>query len=275
MQIDRVAVVVPTRDRPDNLRRCLAALSRQTFEDVAIVVVDDRSVRAKDVADAVDRTLGASLVRSERRGPAAARNVGVAAAADSAIVCFTDDDCEPEPDWVASLVEALKTDTDVAVGSVENGRPDDAFSGAWHAVVDYLSQAAGVGGGAFATSNNVACLTAVAREIPFDEAYAHAAGEDRDWIARVAAAGYKVAVEPRARVVHMQTLGFRGFLRQHFRYGRGAYAFQRSRGGIEPLAFYKRLIAYAFRRGFTVGLLVVVAQVATAAGFLAERVRSR
>lgn len=267
---DRVAVVVPTRDRPEQLRRCLDALSIQTLGDIDVIVVDDGSASARRVEETVALVSNVRLIRTKHRGPAAARNAGVAAAG-GAFVCFTDDDCEPDREWVARLVDALKSGADVVAGTVENGCPDDLFASAWHAIVDYLGQTAGTSGGAFAPSNNIACRIDVARAIPFDETYENAAGEDRDWAARVVAAGHRIAREPRARVVHRQALDFRGFMRQHFRYGRGAHTFRRARGGIERPAFYIRLIAYGFSRGFTIGVLVAIAQAATAAGFFAAR----
>ena len=83
-----MTVVVPTRDRPDALTRCLAALERQTVDDFEVVVIDDRSLHRDDVRAAVARTPHARLVEGEGRGPAAARNLGVSVA-DGGIVCFT------------------------------------------------------------------------------------------------------------------------------------------------------------------------------------------
>lgn len=271
---DRVTVVVPTRDRPDQLRKCLDALNLQTLGGVDVIVVDDGSDSARGVEEAVALVGNARLIRTKHRGPAAARNAG-AAAAGGAFVCFTDDDCEPDREWVARLVDALRSGADVVAGIVENGRPDDALAGAWHAIVDFLGEYGGTAGGAFAPSNNLACRIEIIRAIPFDEAYEGAAGEDRDWCARIVAEGYRIVVEPRARVVHRQTLGLPGFLRQHFRYGKAAYSFRRPRGGLEGSSFYVGLLAYGFRRGFRTGLLVALAQIATALGFVAARARLR
>ncbi|MDP1850369.1 MAG: glycosyltransferase, partial [Solirubrobacteraceae bacterium] len=94
-----ISVVVPTRDRPEALARCLAALARQRGADeLEIVVVDD-----SDGGGAA--APGARVVHGGARGPAAARNLGVRAAR-GAIVCFTDDDCVPAPDWAQRLAAA-------------------------------------------------------------------------------------------------------------------------------------------------------------------------
>jgi hypothetical protein len=75
----------------------------------------------------------------------------------------------------------------------------------------------------------------------------------------------------------------RTFWRQHFNYGRGAFLFHqiRARHGrsameIEPLAFYRNLVAYPFshvpvKRSLLVAALLVIAQAANAAGFFLEK----
>ncbi len=60
-----VSVVVPTRDRPQKLERCLAALGE---EEIELVVVDDGSADAERVA-ALARAAGAKLVRLQGAGP--------------------------------------------------------------------------------------------------------------------------------------------------------------------------------------------------------------
>jgi glycosyltransferase involved in cell wall biosynthesis len=265
---DRVTVVVPTRDRPEQLRNCLDALSTQTLGGLDVIVVDDGSACARRVEETVGLVGNARLIRTKHGGPAAARNAGIAAAG-GAFVCFTDDDCEPDREWVARLVDALRSGADVVAGIVENGRPDDALAGAWHAIVDFLGEY-----GAFAPSNNVACRIEIIRAIPFDEAYGAAAGEDRDWCERVAAAGYRIEKEPRARVVHHQRLSPSGFLRQHYRYGEAAYMFRRRSGGVGPARFYAGLVSLGFSRGIRTGVFVALAQVATAAGYFVAWARA-
>ena len=101
-----VSVVVPTRDRPSQLDACLAAIEAQTARSYEVVVVDDGSVDAAAVSAVVARAPHARLVRGGGRGPAAARNLG-AAAARGPVLCFTDDDCRPEPGWIEALVAGV------------------------------------------------------------------------------------------------------------------------------------------------------------------------
>jgi glycosyltransferase involved in cell wall biosynthesis len=266
----RVAAVVPTRDRPHSLARCLDALDGQrALPELEVVVVDDGSRDAAAVAAAVASSARARLVRFERsRGPAAARNRG-AREADAQVLLFTDDDCEPAPDWAARLTTAIDSGADVAAGTTVNGRPNSPLAAASETIRAYLQHRT-----TFAASNNLGLAARILRDIEFDESYRY--GEDRDWCARVIRAGHSLTAEPRAVVVHRQNLDVSAFLRQQFGYGRGAYRFRRRHeriGRFEPPGFYTGLLGRGFEQGVMPGMLVGVAQAATAAGFVAEALR--
>ena len=275
--IPEVTVVVPTRDRPDRLAVCLAALERQTA-DLEIVVVDDASRDAAAVAAAVAAAPRARLVRGAGRGPAAARNAGVAAAR-APVVGFTDDDCEPVPGWAAALAARLG-DADAAAGPTRNARPENPFAAAAQAVATHLAEASvdQAGRMRFAPTSNLACRADVCAAVPFDESYPLAAGEDRDWCARLLGSGRTLVFTPDALVRHHQELSPRGFWRQQVRYGRGAYRFRAGQGTLrrpEPASFYLGLLRRGFGEGVRAGVLVGVAQVATAVGMVAEAAATR
>ena len=86
-----VTVVIPTRDRPDFLRRAITTALSQQAVDVEVVVVDDGS-RDSDAVDRVCRQSGVTLVRLPSRGNVSeARNAGIAAS-NTQWVAFLDDD---------------------------------------------------------------------------------------------------------------------------------------------------------------------------------------
>ena len=281
--LPRVSVVVPTRDRPDRLATCLAALERQTVPELEIVVVDDASRDAAAVA-AVAGAPRARLVRGAGRGPAAARNAGVAAAR-APIVCFTDDDCEPVPGWAEALAACLdpgpdSTGADAAAGPTRNGRPRSVVAAAAQAVATHLAEATidAAGRMRFAPTSNLACRAEVCAAVPFDESYPLAAGEDRDWCARLVGSGRTLAFVPGALVRHHQELTPAGFWRQQVRYGRGAYRFRAGHGILrrpERPRFYLGLLRRGFADGVRAGLLVCVAQLATAVGMIQEAAATR
>lgn len=99
-----VSIVVPTCNRPDDLRRCLESLAaQQTRHHLDIVVVDNRpgDARTKDVVAGFPQV---RLVEEHRPGLSYARNAGILAAAGS-IVVATDDDVTAPAGWIEKLVE--------------------------------------------------------------------------------------------------------------------------------------------------------------------------
>ncbi|MCP9934472.1 glycosyltransferase [Cyanobium sp. Candia 9D4] len=110
-QLD-VSVVICTRDRPQELQRCLATLPQQTYPPREIIVVDNASKHQRTRAVAMEA--GVIYLREDRPGLDFARNTG-ASYATSQIVAYTDDDVILHPNWLEGLVSAFD---DPRIGAV-------------------------------------------------------------------------------------------------------------------------------------------------------------
>lgn len=99
--VERVSVVVCTRDRPTALTRCLRAIRALDAQPGEVIVVDNapRDDATREVAEAA----GVRYVREPRPGLSRARNAGIAHARGE-IVAFTDDDATVHPSWLTRLV---------------------------------------------------------------------------------------------------------------------------------------------------------------------------
>jgi GT2 family glycosyltransferase len=250
----RVSVVVPTRDRPELLQRCLAALEKQTIP-VQVVVVEDK----------------------EGRGPAWARNEGVRQA-QGQVICFTDDDCAPFPNWAKALsTPILEGQAQATAGRTHMAAGATAADLAWEAIVSYLQEQAtkpGTSSPGFAATANLACSRELMEQLPFDESFSAAAGEDRDWAERAMRQGAAPLFVPQALVLHQPGMSVRDFLRQQYRYGRGAARYQHAGGGerrIGSSRFYMGLLGRGFAGETAPGLLICAAQVMTFVAFIAVR----
>lgn len=285
------SVIIPTYGRPRQLMECLQSLARLDYsrDCFEVIVVDDGSeVPPQAAIAAVAAKLDVLLLRQSRAGPAAARNAA-ALQARGTFLAFTDDDCQPAPDWLRALARRLASNPQCMIGGrTINALPGNPYSTASQLLIDYLYSYynADPGQARFVTSNNLAVAAERFRSIGgFDTSFPRPAAEDRELCDRWLYHGYRLMYVPEAVVHHAHTLTFRSFLRQHFTYGRGAFFFHRirSRRGagrlrVEPLAFYRNLLRYPSSHAgsawaLSLSVLLAAAQAANAAGFFWERGR--
>ena len=122
-----ISVLVASWRRPEDLRRCLAALGAQTRPATEVVVVarrHDHPTRAV-VESAPPGRARLRIVDVDVPGVVEALNVGLDAA-HGAIIAITDDDAAPRPDWLEGIHEHLRARPDVAaVGGRDWLHPDE------------------------------------------------------------------------------------------------------------------------------------------------------
>ena len=211
--MSEISVVIATKDRVALLMRLLDALARQEAAPrFDVVVVDDGSNDAtaqRAIAAAEYLPFRLCVLRQEQStGPAAARNRGWRATT-APLVAFTDDDCVPEPSWLAALSRALDAEAAHLAAGVTRFPDDQADRrGTW----SYWMEDDGRSGH-FSTCN-VAYRRAVLEAVDgFDEngfryrrAGAGAArcvnGEDTDLAWRAIEVGFRPGAAPDAVVRH-------------------------------------------------------------------------
>lgn len=105
-----ISVAISTLDRPESLGRCLDALLAGEVLPAEIVVVDQAAdLRGEQVVSARRQQEGPELVylRQPKRGLGASQNLAVRTARHP-IVAVTDDDCIPDPSWLAAIEKAFQ-----------------------------------------------------------------------------------------------------------------------------------------------------------------------
>ena len=123
------SVVIPTRDRPDFLREAVASLLNQTLLPAEIIVADDGEGASAAVRG---MTPLIRVLNNERRGPVAARLLGVRAASADCIAFLDDDDWLTEPGYFAAIARHFDNGADFthADGAMvfSDGQPGIAYS---------------------------------------------------------------------------------------------------------------------------------------------------
>lgn len=231
---DDVTVVIPIKDRVAELERLLAAVA-----GMRLVVVDDGSADPAAIRAVVERSGGHVIRHPVSRGPAAARNAGLAVATTT-LVAFLDSDVVPEKGWLEPLLVPF---ADPAVGLVAPRivalDPGTGWLQTYEAVRSALDL--GPDPALVVPRSRVAYVPSAALLVQraavgagFDEAM-HVA-EDVDLVLRLHAAGWRLRYEPSSRVAHDHRTDVRAWwLRKAF-YGTGAAPLAvRHHGAVPPM----------------------------------------
>jgi mycofactocin glycosyltransferase len=216
---DDVTVVIPVRDRPEQLEELLARLS-----GLSCVVVDDASNDATRT-EAIARSFGARFIGlGTNVGPAGARNAGLAAAA-TPLVAFIDSDCRPQAEWLGPLLGHFDDPMVAAVAPRIVPAPVDPPT--WLSRYEAVRSSLDRGGQAgpvrqlspipYVPSAAIVFRRDVAESALFDPRLR--GGEDVDLVWRLADAGWDVRYVPSAAVAHGGPADTGSWLARRFFYG--------------------------------------------------------
>ncbi|MGV0652449.1 mycofactocin biosynthesis glycosyltransferase MftF [Mycolicibacterium thermoresistibile] len=198
-----VTVVIPVRDNAFGLHRLMRAL-----RGLRVIIVDDGSAVPVDAAEFTGLHCDVQVLRHPHsKGPAAARNTGLAACTTD-FVAFLDSDVVPQRGWLEALLGHF-CDPAVALVAprIVGLRKDDNLIARYEAVRSSLdlgvreAPVVPYGPVSYVPSAAIICRRKVLDEIGgFDEALR--SGEDVDLCWRLVEAGTRLRYEPIALVAH-------------------------------------------------------------------------
>jgi GT2 family glycosyltransferase len=219
-QMPSYSVIVCTRNGRARIGSCLKAVEKLAGGPHETLVVDDGS--DDGTADLVaEQFPWVKLLRLDPCGLSASRNAA-AAMATGEILAFTDDDCEPDAEWLQRLGRVFADGRFAAAGGPNlPPRPRNiheavicAATGAPSHVMLDDEEAEHLPG------CNLAVTKAAFDAIGGFDARFHTAGDDVDFCWRLRGGGYRLGFAPGAFVWHRRRTGIRAFLRQQWGYGR-------------------------------------------------------
>lgn len=219
-----ISVVIPVKDRADELKRCLTSLSNLNYpqEKLQIIVVDDGS---SDDSPLVARQHRAMLVPSGGigRGPAAARNAG-AALATGEILAFIDSDCTASKEWLNDLIPAFADPALAAVGGQVDGMCTESAVDRYESIMSSLSLGSRERSGSsgcdtfYLPSCNLLVRRSAFRSAGGFKDSMHV-GEDVDLTWRLRDQGWSISYLPAGNVLHEHRSSIRSFMSRRFDYG--------------------------------------------------------
>ncbi|MCL1976413.1 MAG: mycofactocin biosynthesis glycosyltransferase MftF [Firmicutes bacterium] len=115
-----VSVVIPVKNRAQDLKQCLSSLYELNWppNKLQIIVVDDNS--SDETPQIVQETSAILIKKNYCEGPAAARNLGVQKSSGD-IIAFIDSDCLADSNWLNDLIPWFSFSAVGALGGLVEG----------------------------------------------------------------------------------------------------------------------------------------------------------
>ena len=218
-----IVVVVPvyasTGQNLASLLQTLQCLHQQQRTANLVIVVDDGSPVPVPSFFRKDNLMLIQL--SANRGPATARNRGIAAAKHfgANIICFCDADCQPQQDWLAKM-EMAQQETPGIVSGMTLSDASTTAVGMFHEVFGTLNGRKLKDGSVLYGCTCNLSISVGAVDLLFDTMYPNAAFEDVEFCIRAKKKGIPMTYQPTAVMRHHYGEGLIALFWQFQRYGR-------------------------------------------------------
>ncbi|MBD2081287.1 glycosyltransferase [Leptolyngbya sp. FACHB-17] len=237
-KLPTATVAVCTRDRPDDLRRCLDGLMQLPDDGQEFLVIDNCS-STDATQQLVQNYQRIRYIREERPGLDIARNRALREAKHE-VVAFTDDDAVPDPNWLRALlpnfndplvlcVTGLTMPLELETEAQEWFEQHCPFGkGFWRKSFDLTKQNPLAVGCIGAGANMAIRRSSLERVGAFDEVLdagtKTCSGGDHEMFARILTAGYRIIYDPTALSWHRHRRTWEALRQTFYGYGVGVYA---------------------------------------------------
>lgn len=220
------SIVIPVYNRPDELNELLDSLTRQTYKNFEVLVIEDGSTRKADmVAARYKDALSLRYIYKENTGQGFSRNFGFERANGDYFIVFDSDAIVP-PTYLDTVAQSLQLHWLDAYGGPDAADPN--FT-ALQKAISYAMTSTFTTGGIRGSKKNLggqfhprSFNMGLARNV-FVETGGFAKrdmGEDMELSTRLIRKGYKVGLIPEAFVYHKRRGTFAAFFRQVVSFGR-------------------------------------------------------
>jgi glucosyl-dolichyl phosphate glucuronosyltransferase len=229
----QVSVIIPTFNRPAELKNCIRSLLDQSEKPTELIIIDDGNLAEPPLQkECTEKGIYYLYIKKEKPGLAASRNVG-AKVAQGDIIFYFDDDVILSSKYIEEVLQVYEEDEAKSFGGVEgvmsNIKPLTA-SQQFRKIFHMIFLTVGLKEGKVLPSGFVtdygtkgvplekvqevdffhgyamSFRKEIFQEFSFDEKkyQRYGLGEDQDFSYRVSKK-YKLIVTPRARLLHLES----------------------------------------------------------------------
>jgi GT2 family glycosyltransferase len=243
-EMPRVTVAVCTRDRPDDMKLCLAAICQLDYPNLEILVVDNAPTTEGTKTLIDNHYPQVRYVREPRPGLDWARNRAILEATGE-IIAYTDDDVVVDKGWVKAiaqtfvenpevmaltgLVAPYELETEAQILFEMYGGFGRGFEQKWYRKTHKNLPWQWFGAGQFGTGANMAYRRSLFEKIGYfdpalDVGTVTNGGGDLEMFIRVLKEGYTLVYEPKAMIRHRHRRDYSVLRRQISYNGIGLYS---------------------------------------------------
>lgn len=208
----KLALIIPVRNAPRDLKRCLSAARESVAEfegrggQVRLIVVDDAST---DDTPAVADQAGAQVMHMEppAKGPAFARNRGSEEAGDADVLVFADSDVLLKKNSLCMISDLLSSrpDVDALFGSYDDQPTDPGFVSQYKNLFHhYVHQTSMENSSSFWAGCGAIRAEVFKKVGGFPESYSRPAIEDIELGYNLMSSGYHTILAKELQVTHLK-----------------------------------------------------------------------
>lgn len=220
----KYSFIIPVYNRPDEVAELLGSLTRQTFPDFEVVIVEDgSSLLCKDVVDLYTNKLAIRYFYKENSGPGQTRNYG-SEHANGEYLIILDSDCILPEHYLEAVEAELQIDMADAFGGPD--RAHESFTDMQKAINYAMTSfftTGGIRGGRrkmdkfYPRSFNMGIRADVYKVLGGFSRMRF--GEDIDFSIRIFKSGYRCRLFPEAWVWHKRRTDLKKFFKQVYNSG--------------------------------------------------------
>ncbi len=213
------SIIIPVYNRPNEVDELLFSLTKQTYTDFEVVVVDDGSeIACKSVVEKYEKSFSVQYFYKENSGPGQSRNFG-AANANGIYLLILDSDCILPEQYLSTVFEELSQNPCDAFGGPD--RAHSSFSAIQKAINYSMTSfftTGGIRGGKrkmdkfYPRSFNLGVKKTVFEELGGFSSMRF--GEDIDFSVRIFKNNYSCRLFPKSWVYHKRRTDFSKFFKQ-------------------------------------------------------------
>jgi glycosyltransferase involved in cell wall biosynthesis len=224
MTAPKYSIIIPVYNRPQEVDDLLQSLTRQSFQDFEVLIIEDgSSVKSDVIFEKYASLLNIQYFFKPNSGPGPSRNFGFEKANGEYFIAF-DSDCQVPSHYLEVVEKTLRTEKLDAWGGPDRGHEN--FTPLQQAMAYTMSSVFTTGGIRGGKSKNFQPRSfnmGISREVfkITDGFHFDRFAEDIEFSVRLKKLGFRVGLIPDAFVYHQRRATLKEFFKQVSNFGKG------------------------------------------------------